>query len=102
MGATLRDLTDEPALLDSRAHCERCGKGALVARPIQSAFWRGAGLFVIRNIPAMVCTACGEEYISDRTAIGIDRMRGAGFTAMRTAERMIVPVLDFADPGDGT
>lgn len=79
--------------------CDRCEQGLLTEQPIQTAFWRGEGLVVIRNIPAMVCQTCGEEYVADRTAIGLDRMRGNGFTSMGTVERMIVPVLHYVDPG---
>ena len=79
--------------------CGRCEQGLLTEQPIQTAFWRGDGLVVIRNIPAMVCQTCGEEYVADRTAIGLDRMRGNGFTATGSTERMIVPVLDYVEPG---
>ena len=78
--------------------CDRCAQGLLTEQPIQIAFWRGEDLVVIRNIPAMVCQSCEEEYVADRTAIGLDRMRGNGFTAAGAVDRMIVPVFDYADP----
>ena len=90
----------EVAFVDGKTVlCDRCEQGLLTEKRIQTAFWRGEGLVVIRNIPAMVCQTCGEEYVADRTAIGLDRMRGNGFTAMGSVERMIVPVLDYVDPG---
>lgn len=100
MKMTLNGLTDHMPTDFVHVECDRCENGLLHERPIQTAFWRGQGLIVIRNIPAMVCSACGEEYVSDRTAIGLDRMRGAGFTAMGSAERMIVPVLDYIEPAE--
>lgn len=96
----VNDTQDRTASAHVHVRCDRCDDGILSAQPIQSAFWRGMGLVVIRNIPAMVCPICGEEYVSDETAIGLDRMRGAGFTAMGSVERMIVPVLDYCAVGE--
>lgn len=97
---TLTEMTEHDPADFAHVACDRCQNGVLSESRIQTAFWRGQGLVVIRNIPAMVCSLCGEEFVSDRTAIGLDRMRGAGFTAMGSAERMIVPVLDYAEPGE--
>lgn len=77
--------------------CTRCELGALRPRHIETAFWRDGGLIVIRNIPAMVCPTCGEEYVGDRTALGLDRMRGNGFSGHSASERMIVPVFDYIE-----
>lgn len=96
MKESLQEATfveSEPAL------CVRCEQGLLTERAIRTAFWREDRLVVIRNIPAMVCPVCGEEYVADRTAIGLDRMRGTGFTALDSAERMIVPVVEYVDLG---
>ena len=79
--------------------CDRCDYGVLVEQPIKTAFWRGHSLVVIQNIPAMVCAACGEEYVSDETAIRLDRLRAGDVHAMGSVERLIVPVLDYIDTG---
>ena len=99
MKETLQEI--ENAAFVNRKHvlCDRCEQGLLAEKPIQTAFWRRDDLVVIRNIPAMVCQTCGEEYVASRTAIGLDRMRGNGFAATGSNERMIVPVLDYVDPG---
>lgn len=99
MKESLQDFEDAAFVDGKYVLCDRCEQGLLTEQPIQTAFWRGEGLVVIRNIPAMVCQTCGEEYVADRTAIGLDRMRGKGFAAMGAVERMIVPVLDYVDPG---
>lgn len=101
MKTTLNEAATPSEVAGEQVVCDRCQEGVLAEKPIQSAFWRGTGLVVIRNIPAMVCPVCGEEYVADRTAIGLDRMRGSGFSAPATVERMIVPVLDYVDPGSG-
>ncbi|MGJ8561632.1 MAG: type II toxin-antitoxin system MqsA family antitoxin [Litorimonas sp.] len=75
--------------------CKRCELGELQTKRIETAFWRNGGLMVIRNIPAMVCPTCGEEYVADQTALGLDRMRGNGFASHSVSERMIVPVFEY-------
>ena len=91
---------ENAALVDGKnILCDRCEEGLLTRKQIQTAFWRGNALVVVRNIPAMVCQTCGEEWVTDRTANGLDQMRGKGFTAMGSVERMIVPVLDYVEPG---
>ena len=77
--------------------CKRCELGGLQPKHIETAFWRNGGLMVIRNIPAMVCPTCGEEYVSDETALGLDRMRGNGFLPNSASERMIVPVFEYPE-----
>lgn len=79
--------------------CDRCGGGVLSPQRVKIAFWSGDGLVVVRNIPAMVCGTCGEEYLSDHAAMGLDRMRGEGFAAHDGTERISVPVIDFVEPG---
>ncbi len=33
-----------------------------------------SGLIVVRNVPALVCTQCGEEWIEDSTAIELEQI----------------------------
>lgn len=92
------DGRDSP---DNAAACPACGAAALVASPITTVFRTGESLAVIRGIPAMVCTACHEEYIDDRTAMRLDLMRGGDFAAETPAETMTVPVYAFRSGGGG-
>lgn len=75
--------------------CSRCHGGALRPERISTAFWQGEGLVVIRGIPAMVCVDCGEQFIDDRTARGLDRMHGEGFSELQARNHMVVPVFEF-------
>jgi len=34
----------------------------------------GAGLIVLRNVPAQVCTLCGESWIDDHTAAKLEKI----------------------------
>ena len=99
MKMSLNEATEAAVNGNASPLCDRCGDGHLQEQPIQTAFWRAGGLVVIRNIPAMVCSVCGEEYVADRTAIGLDRMRGAGLATAGPIEPMIVPVVDYVDSG---
>ncbi|MCZ8153338.1 MAG: type II toxin-antitoxin system MqsA family antitoxin [Rhodobacteraceae bacterium] len=79
-----------------RIVCDRCTDSPLRASRISTAFWQGDGLVVLRNIPAMICPACGEEYVDDATVVALDRMRGNGFAGCVAADPLPVPVFDFA------
>lgn len=88
-----------PAALPVQIVCDRCTDSLLRRTAISTAFWQGDGLVVIRNIPAMVCPDCGEEYVDDSTVVALDRMRGNGFAGCRAADPLPVPVFDFAEVG---
>ncbi len=91
------DARDPSGAMALRIVCDHCADSALRITRISTAFWQGDGLAVIRNIPAMVCPACGEEYVDDATVVMLDRMRGAGFAGCVAAEPLTVPVFDFAE-----
>lgn len=82
-----------------RIVCDRCADSPLREARISTAFWQGDGLVVLRNIPAMVCPACGEEYVDDETVVALDRMRGNGFAGCVAAAPLPVPVFDFVGMG---
>lgn len=91
------DGSDRP---DNAAACPACGEADLVASPITTVFHAQGSLAVIRDIPAMVCPICHEEYLDDQTAMQLDLMRGANFAGETPAETMTVPVYSFR-VGDG-
>jgi YgiT-type zinc finger domain-containing protein len=33
-----------------------------------------SGLIVVRNVPALICTQCGEEWLEDSTAIQLEEI----------------------------
>ncbi len=91
--AAFRDAREVP--LGETMQCQRCGHVHMVPEQISTAFWRDEGLVVIRDIPAMVCASCREEYVDDATALAIDMMRGAGLRADGAVARIEVPVFSF-------
>lgn len=99
MKLSMQEAMEAATVNGAHVLCDRCETGLLIEKAIRTAFWRGEELVIIRNIPAMVCPFCGEEYVADRTANGLDRMRAAGFAPTGGGDRMVVPVLNYVDPG---
>ena len=75
--------------------CPCCGAGPLQERSVSSVFWLGEKALMVRGVPAMVCTACGEDFISHATATELDRIRGAGFNGSVSDVHVSIPVFDF-------
>lgn len=82
-----------------RLVCDHCAAGFLNPTRISTAFWRDDKLVVVRNIPAMVCPDCGEEYVDDATVVQLDSLRGRGFMGAEVIDQMAVPVFDFNGAG---
>jgi len=74
------------------ATCTQCGGGELHETRVRSAFWEGDRLVVVEDIPALVCSACGEQFFDDNTAIRLDLLRGAGFPDAMARSELRVPV----------
>jgi YgiT-type zinc finger domain-containing protein len=72
--------------------CPRCGSGPLKPSMVSSVFWRGDNALMIRNIPAFVCMACGEDFINDETVIELDRIKGLGFDGANAESYARIPV----------
>lgn len=77
--------------------CSKCGLGDLQHKHIETAFWRKSGIVIIRNIPGMACPSCGEEYVADKTAHGLDRLRGNGFPETAAVGQMLVPIFEYVE-----
>ena len=51
--------------------CPLC-KGSIVEGISTFATDLGLGVVVIRDVPAFICSQCGEEWLSDNTAIKLE------------------------------
>ncbi len=75
--------------------CHVCG-GQVERRQIRQDFWVKGKLIVVENVPAGVCTRCGETIV--RAAVGrklAEVVSGRkGFRKLRT---MTVPVVRFSE-----
>ena len=53
--------------------CEFCG-GKTSKKKVRRQHWLQGRLYVLENVEAEVCTACGERYFHARTLDTIDRL----------------------------
>ena len=47
--------------------CAMCKDGSLEPGHVTVTLERGTAVLIFRNVPARVCEACGEEYVSAET-----------------------------------
>lgn len=71
--------------------CAVCG-GELRETTITHEERRGDQLYLFQNVPAKVCTACGEIWIDEEILQALDRLITEG-VPMRRVE---TPIFDFA------
>jgi YgiT-type zinc finger domain-containing protein len=79
------------------ATCASCGSTAVQAGSTRSAFWHDDRLVVVEDIPAIVCSACGEHSYEDYTVVVLDLLRGGGFPAEKARGELRAPVFSFLD-----
>jgi len=73
--------------------CTSCGADTR-AELVKAAFWGQQGLIAIEDIPARVCTGCGEQFYDDTTAQQIERIVNG--PAAVPARQIMVPVFSLA------
>ena len=57
----------------STSRCAMCGGTKQPGRTTYTVDL-GSGVVVVRNVPAMVCAQCGEEWIDSETAQQLEQM----------------------------
>lgn len=77
-----------------KERCAVCG-GQLCPTTVTHEERRGTNLCLFRNVPAQVCTACGEIWIEEATLREIDRLIREG----EPVHKVETPVYDFAVAG---
>lgn len=55
--------------------CDICGKSGAQIRRISRSYGSGATLFVIENVPLVVCPHCGESYFTAETSHELERIK---------------------------
>lgn len=76
----------------SKSKCGACGGQRRRGRTTFTAEF-GSGIVVVRNVPAMVCSQCGEDWIADAVA---GRLEGIVNQAKRTGRQVEVSNFDKA------
>ena len=70
--------------------CAVCG-GRLENATITHEERRGAKLYLFQNVPAQVCSACGEVWVEESTLLQIERLIKDG----EPTSKIETPVYDF-------
>ena len=78
-------------LKNPKDDCGICG-GELSPTTITHEERRGDEIYLFQNVPALVCKACGEIWIEEKTLQQIDRLLKTG----RPVRKVEAPVFDFA------
>jgi YgiT-type zinc finger domain-containing protein len=86
--ATVEKKTMTPHL--NNPHCAVCG-GELKATTITHEEKRDSHIYLFQNVPATVCTACGEIWIDQEGLQQIDHIIDTGVPARKVE----TPVYDF-------
>ena len=90
-GATM-DVSDQLS-----ASCPACESTNVRSAFVRSAFWHDDRLVMIEDVPALVCSTCGEQFYDDATVFMIDRMRAKGFPPEDAVRELRVPVFAFGN-----
>ena len=74
--------------------CHFCG-GKVTARQVDvMRHWKGRYI-LIENVPAHVCTQCGEQYYDATIAEAMDRIMQANEKELRAKREICVPVVEM-------
>jgi YgiT-type zinc finger domain-containing protein len=69
-GASLDLVSEAP---HSQSHCPLCGGSKQPGKTTYTVDF-GTSIIIIRNVPAMVCDQCGEEWIGAATAGKLEQL----------------------------
>ncbi len=76
--------------------CYFCGHGTLRSQRVTLDLWRGDRLIIIKNVPALVCDACGERQYSLEVSQEIDRLLEEIERTGQYEEELKVPVVSMS------
>lgn len=66
---------DTASVEQAAVNCPQCGSGKIKPAVVRSAFWHNDRLVVVEDLPALVCTACHEQFYDDATVTILDLAR---------------------------
>ncbi|MEN6544499.1 MAG: type II toxin-antitoxin system MqsA family antitoxin [Armatimonadia bacterium] len=78
---------------EARTECALCG-GTMQPERVLFAVELGTGVLVVRNVPALVCSRCGEQWFSDETTQKLEQL--ADDARRRGAEVEVITLPDAA------
>jgi YgiT-type zinc finger domain-containing protein len=74
--------------------CPRCGHGLRPAT-VKTAIWRDERLFVVEDIPALVCDGCAEQFYDEPTTEALRRLAAEEFSSAIATREILVPVFSL-------
>lgn len=83
-------------MMREKERCYFCGHGTLEEQRVTVDLRRCDRLFVIKNVPALVCDECGERQYSLETSREIDRILAEIERTGRAEEEIKVPVVSMS------
>ena len=72
--------------------CEICGHHEAKIRYITRSYGKGDNVFVVEDVPVIVCTHCGESYLTAETLHEIERIK---LHRLNVSKRRKIPVAHF-------
>ena len=81
-------------MTDSQTPCPRCG-GAAAPATVRTAIWRDDAVAIVEDIPALVCSACMEQFYGEDVSDALRRLIERGFPQSEAARRIMVPVFSL-------
>lgn len=77
-----------------RVHdCDLCGKKGARVRRVTRSYGRGAGEYLIRNVPTISCPHRGETYLTAETVHELERIKA---DHRNLAVQRRIPIADFS------
>ncbi|MFC1852880.1 type II toxin-antitoxin system MqsA family antitoxin [candidate division CSSED10-310 bacterium] len=76
-----------------KMQCDMCGKHNAKIRKITKSFGKGSNIFIIENIPLIICPDCGESYYTADTLYEIERLKG---NKKAHSQNRMIPVAEFS------
>ncbi|MBF0352280.1 MAG: type II toxin-antitoxin system MqsA family antitoxin [SAR324 cluster bacterium] len=73
--------------------CDICGQNSAQIRHLPRSYGKGEKLLVIENVPVVMCTQCGESYLTADTLHEIERIK---LHRRNFAKQRNVSVAEFA------
>lgn len=74
--------------------CEYCG-GDTHEDEVRMCLWEGDKVFIIEDIPALVCEKCYEQFYGDTVRLSIEQLRMNGFPRQEAKRVIEVPVFSL-------
>ena len=97
MKISLANMDESPAAIskpDDVKLCRHCAGTHLGRSLVEIAMWDDGRLFVVKDIPALVCDECGEEYINDAAALSLRQLLATRSNRV-ASETLAVPVYQY-------